>query len=85
MTKPTHYKTPTVASDWATSRNTDMIVAVAIHAIADSKRSAEQIWEEPTAAEYDNVKMAIENYISCGVFDADENNRYCWGNETVSL
>lgn len=85
MTKCPQYQTPKVTTEWASSRNTDMIVAVAIHAISDSKRTAEKIWESPTAAEFDHVKMAIENYILCGVFDADENNRYSWGQETVTL
>jgi len=47
---PRNYNAPTVSTEWASSRQTDMAVAVAIHAIADRTRSADAIWEAPTAA-----------------------------------
>lgn len=77
-----NYETPAVAADWADSRETDMAVAVAIHAIADSKRTPEVIWEAPTPAEWDRVCMAVAEYVEHGDFDADEAG-YCWGQETV--
>ena len=80
----TQYRTPTKAADWASSRQTDLAVAVAIHAIASSNRTPAAIWEAPTSAEYDHVVMAIENYIANGVFEADLGG-YCWGQETVRL
>jgi hypothetical protein len=75
-----NYRRPEVAANWAESRETHKAVAMAIHAIADSKRSPEQIWEDPTPAEVDHVTIAVEEYVTHGDFDADEN--FWWGNET---
>jgi len=78
-----NYKTPTVAPEWANSRETDMAVAVAIHAIADSRRSAEAIWEAPTPAEWDHVTMVVEEYVSHGDFDWEP--RFCWGAGAIEI
>lgn len=78
-----NYTTPTVATEWANSRETSMPVAIAIHAIADSKRSAEAIWEAPTAAEFDHVTMAVEEYVTNGDFDWQP--RFFWGEETIEI
>jgi hypothetical protein len=78
----TQYRTPTVAVDWASSRQTDLAVAVAIHAIASTDRTPEAIWEAPTNAEWDHVVVAVQNYVDNGVFEADPAG-YCWGQETV--
>lgn len=83
MNKVTQYKTPTVAAQWADSRETSMVVAVAIHAISGPGRSPEQIWESPTNNEWDQVVIAVENYIDCGVFDAQDT--YIWGQESFAL
>ena len=64
-----NYDLPIVPQEWADSRETSMIVAVAIHAIADSSRSPQQIWEAPTPAEWDHVTIAIAEYIDHGDFD----------------
>ena len=56
-------------SDWADCRNTHMAVALAIHAIADDRRNPQQIWEDPTRAEWDHVTMAVEEYVTQGDFD----------------
>jgi hypothetical protein len=85
MTTNRNYTTPTVDREWAASRETHMAVAVAIHAIADDSRSAEDIWEQPTAAECDHVAMAVEEYIRAGDFPATDNGRYSWGMEAVRL
>lgn len=79
-----NYRTPTVSAEWANSRETDMAVATAIHAISDSKRSPEAIWEAPTPAEWDHVVMAVEEYVREGVFEFDSSG-YCWGMETISI
>lgn len=84
MTAP-QYATPAVSPEWATSRETHLAVATAIHAISDSSRSPQDIWEAPTQAEWDHVHMAVENYIAAGVFAAEEDRRYPWGAETVEL
>lgn len=76
------YTAPTVAPEWAASRDTDMIVAVAIHAIADDKRSPEAIWEAPTEAEWQHVEMAIEDYVDQGDYEVEAEG-YCWGEETI--
>lgn len=79
-----NYRTPTVAASWANSRETDMAVATAIHAIADSSRSADAIWEAPTPAEWDHVQMAVEEYVRNGDFGYDPAG-YCWGQEIVRI
>ena len=80
-----NYTTPSVSADWANSRETDMAVAVAIHAIADSSRTPEAIWEAPTPAEWDHVKMAVEEYLTHGDFDKEPDGRYAWGQEAVQI
>jgi len=77
-----NYATPTVSAEWAASRETAMPVAVAIHAIADSRRSPEAIWEEPTPAEWDHVTMAVAEYVAQGDYETDPDG-YPWGGETV--
>jgi hypothetical protein len=81
----TQYPCPRIDPQWALSRETHEAVAAAIHAIADSRRSPEQIWEYPTTAEWDHVAMAVENYIINGRFEAEPDGRYAWGRETVVL
>lgn len=76
-----NYNTPTVDREWASSRETDMAVAVAIHAISDSSRSPEAIWEAPTQAEWDHVTMAVQEYVENGDFPRMDG--YCWGQEMV--
>ncbi|MFP4539124.1 MAG: hypothetical protein ACLFPA_12585 [Dichotomicrobium sp.] len=80
-----NYGTPTVDPQWANSRETHMAVATAIHAISDSTRSPEAIWEAPTDAEFDHVKMAVEEYISHGDFPAEPDGTYPWGVEAIRL
>lgn len=79
------FATPKVSAEWAAARETHIAVATAIHAIADDKRSAEAIWEEPTPAEWDHVTMAVQNYIDNGVFRAEDDGRYNWGQEAITL
>lgn len=63
---------------------TDAVVALAIHAIADGNRTPEQIWEAPTQAEYDHVVAAVQQYIN-----GDEYHECCdvyhWGEEKIRL
>lgn len=80
-----NYTKPIVDAHWADSRETHMAVATAIHAIADSKRGPEAIWEGPTQAEMDHVTMAVEEYIAHGDFPADDDGRYSWGVEAIKL
>ena len=61
---------------WAADRRTDEAVAVGIHAIADSSRSAQDIWESPTDVEAQHVEMAVQDYVIHGDFDAGE---FRWG------
>lgn len=79
------YAAPAVSGEWAGSRETHIAVATAIHAISGPGRSAERIWANPTAAEWDHVCMAVENYVDAGVFAAEDDGRYPWGCETVVL
>jgi len=74
-----NYRRPTVAARWYESRNTDAILATAIHAIADRRRSPESIWEQPTDAEIDHIGMAMAEYLAHGDFPASIDGRYFWG------
>lgn len=82
---PLQFRTPDVDAEWADSRKTHMAVATAIHAISAPLRSAEAIWEAPTWAEWDTVHVAVENYVGAGVFPAEDDGRYQWGEEAVLL
>lgn len=64
--------------NWGNTRETDKAVAAAIHAIADRSRSAQAIWEAPTAAETDHIKMALQEYVAAGDLDFDPKG-YWWG------
>jgi hypothetical protein len=64
---------------WAESRETHIGVANAIFAIADSNRTAEEIWEDPTVTECQHIKMALEQYIAAGLIEPSADGRYCWG------
>lgn len=80
-----NYDAPEVGHDWADTHETHPAVARAIHAIADSKRTAEAIWEAPTPAEWDHVAMAIEEYVTHGDFPAEADGRYPWGQGAVEI
>ena len=80
-----NYRKPQVAPHWAHVRNTDLIVATAIHAISSNARPPEKIWESPSSAEWENVIMGIEDYLRHGDFEPDKNGRYSWGEETITL
>ena len=80
-----NYETPRVSPEWASSRETDMAVAVAIHAIADSSRSAEAIWEEPTEVEWSHVQCAIHEYVRHGDFPSAPGSKYHWGEAIVAV
>ena len=70
---------------WAESRETHIGVANAIFAISDSKRPAEAIWEDPTNAECQHIKMALEQYIEAGLIEPSDDGRYCWGVGFITL
>ena len=70
---------------WAASRETHMAVACAICAIADSRRTPDQIWEEPTEDEQDHIRMAVAEYIRCGDFEPSEDGRYEWGAGQITV
>ena len=79
------YNAPAISAQWANERETHIAVATAIHAIASGARTPEAIWEAPTAAEWDHVAMAVENYVDNGVFSAEPDGRYAWGQESVVI
>ncbi|WP_457798084.1 hypothetical protein [Methylocystis sp. S23] len=74
-----------VDAAWRDNHQTCPAVASAIFAIADKSRTAEEIWAEPTPAEIDHIKMAIENYISCGDIEPSDDGRYEWGFDAIRL
>lgn len=67
---------------WANNRETDMVVAVAIHAIAKDERTADAIWEDPTADEWGRVLATVKDYIDAGLFPRQES--YSWGQESFA-
>ena len=79
------YSAPSISAQWANERETHIAVVTAIHAIASGARTPEAIWECPTAAEWDHVAMAVENYVDNGVFSAEPDGRYAWGQESVVI
>ena len=79
------YATPSVSANWASSRETHPVVAMAIHAISDSNRSPEAIWESPTESEWDHVAIAVQNYIANGVCELEDDGRYPWGGECIVI
>jgi hypothetical protein len=42
-------------------------------------------WESPTPAEFDHVKMAVEEYVREGYFAEREDGCYHWGQERVCI
>lgn len=68
---------------WASSHETDTVVALAIHAIADDSRNPDAIWEDPTPAEWDHALMAVQEYVANG--DYPEQDEYHWGEESFRL
>ena len=79
------YQAPTIPAQWANERETHIAVATAIHAIAGGARTPEVIWGNPTNTEFDQVAMAVENYVDNGVFSAEPDGRYAWGQESVVI
>lgn len=69
--------------EWANSRETAEVVALAIHAIADS-RSPDLVWAAPTDAEYDHILMAVRSYVENGLYDY-EDGVFGWGSETINI
>jgi hypothetical protein len=80
-----NYTIREVPSNWAESRETSAVVAMAIFAIASGNRTPEAIWEEPTGAEWDSVVSIVEQATSNGDFDADGDGEYRWGLETIKI
>lgn len=80
-----NYKTPHVDPHWRDSRETHPAVAMAIHAIADSSRTPEMIWDQPREAEWDHINMAVAEYIEHGDFEREPNGEYAWGTAYVTL
>lgn len=78
---------------WINREDTNVLVARAINAIADEARSAQEIWENPTKAEWKEVMQTVEGYIVSGVhdisecsgFDFQEDPVFFWGDEEFKL
>lgn len=69
-------------TEWANARETSEVVALAIHAIADASRTAQDIWENPTAAEFSTVVAAVHNYVNNGLYGDEV---FDWGEESFTL
>lgn len=72
-------------TEWADGRKTAEPVALAVHALAASDRTPDQIWDDPTQAELDHVAMAVQEYISHGDYPASADGRYQWGLESIQV
>lgn len=72
-----------VFKTWRETRNADAPVTLAIHAISNGTRSPDEIWQDPTQAECENVEMAVSEYISHGDFEAQI--EYRWGDYRFTL
>ena len=79
------YSAPSISAQWANERKTHIAAATAIHAIASGERTPEVIWDDPTDAECDQIATAVENYVDNGVFSAEPDGRYAWGQESVVI
>ena len=80
------YSAPAVPAGWAESRETHIAVATAIFGLSHiTERTPDAIWQDPTQSEWDHVTMAIENYIANGVFSAEPDGRYAWGEAVIEL
>ena len=82
------YPKPTETSRlaaWGNVRETATPVVAGIFAIATTERSAEAIWRAPTQSEWDHVKMAIAEFVRNGDFERAHDNRYEWGEETMTV
>ncbi len=79
------YDAPSISAQWDNERETHIAVATAIHAIASGARTPEVIWDDPTDAECDQVARAIEDYVANGVFSAEPDGRYPWGQDSVVI
>jgi hypothetical protein len=80
-----NYLRPRVEPKWAESRETHIAVATAIFAIAGPDRSPDAIWGNPTEVEWNQVRMAVEQYIREGDFPPASDNRYSWKQEGIEL
>lgn len=80
-----NYTIRSVPTNWAETRETSPVVAMAIFAIASGARPAEEIWESPDAAEWDAVTMIVEQATTNGDFEPSDDGRYQWGLETIKI
>ena len=85
MTSALQFAVPQISATWAASRETHLAVATAIHAVSSDSRTPEMIWEDPTQNEFQNVEMAVQNYIEAGEFPAEDDGRYAWGEESIII
>lgn len=80
-----NYKVTPVPAEWYTSRETHPAVASAIFALADKRRTPEAIWEAPTTAEFDHVRMAVREYLTHSDFTPASDNLYEWGAINIAV
>ena len=74
-------------SAWAGVRNTDVAVAAAIHDLAarSETRTPEDIWEDPSRVENDDIRASLARYVLDGLIEAPEDGKFCWGDGAVTL
>ncbi len=79
------YECPEVDAQWSYNRETHPAVSAAIHAIASNDRPPEAIWENPTSAELEHVRAAVNQYMQDGLFPTAAGGAYFWGAEIIQL
>lgn len=73
------FPTQTVPADWAADRDTDFVVAIAIHAVADhiEDRTAQEVFEDPSLFEVCQVMVLVDRYVRDGDYP-DQPDGYRW-------
>lgn len=73
-----------ILSEWAVTHNTSEAVSCAIHAIADGRRAADDIWGAPTPAELGHVRKAVEEYVAYRDFPGSSDDQYRWDSVRIT-
>ena len=66
---------------WSDFHATDVEVAFAIYAIAGADRTLNEIWEDPTEAENDNILLCLNEWARLGDIEA---RTYRWGADSIT-
>lgn len=68
---------------WASTRNTDNVVAAAIIAVASDMNAADRIWEAPMNGEEELVLEQIAVLLNSGEYARSDDDTYNWGDVQI--